>query len=75
MWTKHAGDKGFKAPEDLIITKAGEDIHVAESIQTLNLKLEVLSEVLDEILEHTGISTMSIQERMEAKLMIKKLSS
>ena len=64
------------SPGDLVIRRPdGTDIFVGEVLDDINLRVEVLSEVMDEILEHTGITKMTIHDRVEAKLMLKKLSS
>lgn len=64
------------SPGDLVIHRPdGREIPVGGVLDDINLRVEVLSEVMDEILEHTGITKMTIHDRVEAKLMLKKLSS
>lgn len=61
---------------ELVITrKDGTRLDVANSLDTLDVKLEVISEVLDEIITETGIcNRKTIQERVEQKLMLRRLA-
>lgn len=60
----------------LVITKSdGTSIDVANNLDNIDVRLEVISEVLDEIIMQTGLSSRAtIQERVEQKLMLRRLS-
>lgn len=60
----------------LVITKTdGTSIDVANNLDNIDVRLEVISEVLDEIIMQTGLSSRAtIQERVEQKLMLRRLS-
>jgi hypothetical protein len=59
---------------DITIRRGDTEIAVADTLENLMLKLEVMSEIMDDIIENTGYSGMSIEDRVNAKLMLKKLS-
>lgn len=71
---KHLDTTG-KFPDLTIQTHNGRTVNVLESLDEINLYLEVISEVMDEIIEKTNISELTIQQRVEGKLMLRKLSS
>lgn len=61
--------------ELVIARKDGTRLDVANSLDTLDVKLEVISEVLDELIIETGIcNRRTIQERVEQKLMLRRLA-
>jgi hypothetical protein len=57
----------------LIQRDDGPDIDVAKDLTDLNLRMEVLGEIMSDILEKLG-SEVDLEQRVQQKLMLRKLA-
>lgn len=61
---------------DLIITKNGKEYRILALYEDISLRLEVISEIMDEIIESypEQRSKYNIEKRIEQKMMLRRLS-
>lgn len=60
---------------DLTIRRGDTELAVGETLENMLIELEVLHEVIDEVLTSENYkNAMSVQDRIDAKKMLKKLS-
>lgn len=73
MW----GDNiNSKIDADLVVTRNGKEYRIVEMYEDITIRLEVISEIMDEILESypEERSKYNVEDRIQHKLMLRRLA-